>query len=389
MIGKSHFKAALIGAGTAVLLGVAPAGAAEIDDLKAKVEALEKQLATSVSVGGFVKGDFYLDNRNGLGGGFDPTSIGLDGAEGDDGSVGAFAEWSRFRLSTNTPTSYGALNTVIEGHFAGGKDGGLFGLRHAYGELGPVRAGQAWSIISEEDTFADTVDFNGPVGTVWTRKPQLRLSLDLGKGFVGQMAVEKSSGSDELPGFLAALRYRSGWGAVALAGSVERVDDDGQNVSAHAIHIGAHLNVTDATRVMAVLNMTSGLGLIWGGGPGTLVDASGDLKAQDTMGGFAGVSHGWSDSIRSGVYFGWAQTDTANGVTTATAAGSTDDDDVFTPHLRATRTLHANVIWSPVPQADIGLEVMHGWRENNPQVDPADATKGEATRVQIGVKYSF
>ena len=60
MFGRIHLSAALIGAGTAVLLGIAPAGAAEIDDLKAKVEALEKKVgnieATSVSISGYVKG---------------------------------------------------------------------------------------------------------------------------------------------------------------------------------------------------------------------------------------------------------------------------------------------------------------------------------------------
>ena len=58
MIRKSYLKAALLGAGAAVLLGVAPAGADEMDDLKAKVDALEKRHATSVSMIGYVKGDF-------------------------------------------------------------------------------------------------------------------------------------------------------------------------------------------------------------------------------------------------------------------------------------------------------------------------------------------
>ena len=100
------------------------------------------------------------------------------------------------------------------------------------------------------------------------------------------------------------------------------------------------------------------------------VMVGGDLKAQETIGGMAGLSHGWSDSMRSGVYFGWVRNDAPGPV-----AGN-----------KAVQTLHANVIWSPVSQADIGFEVMHGSRET-PR-DPAGA-KGEATRFQIGVKYSF
>ena len=373
MFGRNRLSAALVGVGAAVVLGIAPAGAAEIDDLKAKVEALEKKLSTSVSISGYVKGDFYLDNRNDLGAAFDAPGVRLDGAAGDDendGAVGAHARQSRFRLSTSTDTSYGALRTVVETDFYGASS--VLRLRHAYGVLGPVLAGQAWTLLSEEDTFADTVDFNGPAGTIWSRRPQLRLSLPLGEGFVGQMAVETPYAGNELPAFVAALRYRSGWGAVALAGSVGRIDEGGESEGAHALHIGGHLNVTDATQVVATLSMTSGLGFIWGGGSGTVMVGT-DLKAQETMGGIAGASHGWSDTIRSGVYFGWAQTDRASGVPAADVA--TDNKSV--------RTVHANVIWSPVPGSDIGLEVMHGWREINA------GTKGEATRVQIGVKYGF
>ena len=381
MFGRNRLSAALVGVGAAVVLGIAPAGAAEIDDLKAKVEALEKKLSTSVSISGFVKGDFYLDNRDDLGQSFgNGAGQRLDGAAGDDdddGAVGAHANQSRLRLGTSTDTSYGALNTVIEGHFWGG----TFGLRHAYGQLGPVLAGQAWSIRGDDHTGADTVDFDGPAGVVATRKPQVRLTLPLAEGFTGQMAIEPAIRGNELPTFLAALRYSSGWGAVNLTGAVGRYDDDsGQNVSTHSFHVGAHLNVTDATRVMATLNMTRGDGQIYGAsgaiaGGGNLDDddvlqpiseVSGDLKAYDAIGGFAGVSHGWTDSMRSGVYFGWANNDNPG------------------PKVnKSVRTLHANVIWSPVSQADIGFEVIHGMRETNA------GAEGEATRFQIGVKYGF
>ena len=368
MLGRIHLSAALIGVGTAVLLGIAPAGAAEIDDLKAKVEALEKQLATSVSISGYVKGDFYLDSHNDLGRHFNNgAGIRLDGeaGDGDDGAVGAHAQQSRLRLGTSTDTAYGALNTVVEGDFIGGD----LRLRLAYGELGPVLAGRAWSIRGDDHTYAGTVEFFGPAGVVADRFAQLRLTLPLAEGFTGQMAVEPGiGGSNEVPTFLAALRYSSGWGAVNVTGAVGRYDEDGQNVTTHSFHVGAHLNATDATRVMATLNMTRGDGQIYGSGWGpdaVTTDASGDLQAQDSIGGFAGVSHGWSDSMRSGVYFGWVENDNPDAAN------------------KAVQTLHANVIWSPVSQADIGLEVMHGWRET------PGGVKGEATRVQIGVKYGF
>lgn len=418
MIGKIPFGAALIGAGAALVLGLGPVNAGEIDDLKAEIEALQKRLAkieaaqkeakktavtagetggwklpgsdTSVSISGYVKGDFYLDNRPDSGDTFNAPAIPLDDetASGDeDGNVGLHARQSRLRFDTHTPTDMGALNTRIETDFSGADS--VLRLRQAYGTLGPVLAGQAWSILGDDHTGANTVDFDGPVGVIaTTRKPQLRLTLPMGEGFYGQMAVEPPLAGNELPTFLAAARYSAGWGAVNLTGAAGRNDVEGQNASAHALHVGASFNVADGTQVMATYNMTKGFGeRIWGAGDGTAM-VDGDLKAQTSMGGFAGITQSWSDTISSGIYFGWVENDTADGISALDAAGKN----------KALQTLHANVFWSPVPQASIGFEVMHGWREVNPRAndnDPPDGidrtkkTKGEATRVQLGVQYSF
>ena len=396
MQSRTGYRAALIAIGAALALSAAPAGANEIAELKAQIKALQERLGkieaaqkkaeettvtagetggfkmpgsgTSISISGYVKGDFYIDSDNDLGTTFgNAAGIRLDGEAGDDdddGAFGAHARQSRFRLSSSTDTDHGALNTVIETDFYG--DNNVLRLRQAYGELGPVLAGQAWSIRGDDHTYADTVEFDGPAGVVAARSPQLRLTLPLGEGLYGQMAVEPAISGNEVPTFLAALRYSSGWGAVNVTGAVGRYDDDsGQNVTTHSLHVGAHLNATDATRVMATLNMTRGDAQIYGGDGAVGTDASGDLEAHDSIGGFAGVSHGWSDSMRSGVYYGWAKNDNP-------AAAN-----------ESVQTVHANVIWSPVPQADIGAEIIHGMRET-----PAGA-EGDATRFQIGVKYGF
>ncbi len=149
MFGKIHLKGAMIGAGTAVLLGIAPAGASEIDDLKAEIKALQERLAkieaaqkeagkkaviagdkagswkmpgseTSISISGYVKGDFYVDDRAESSKTFDAPAIPLDGATeagDDDGNVGMHAQQSRLRFDTHTPTEMGALNTRIETDF--------------------------------------------------------------------------------------------------------------------------------------------------------------------------------------------------------------------------------------------------------------------------------
>ena len=417
MLGRIPFRTALIGVSAAVLLGASPADADEIEELKAQIKALQERLAkieaaqkeaekkavtagekggwklpgsdTSVSISGYVKGDFFIDDRPASGDTFNAPAIPLEdekSATDDDGNVGLHARQSRLRFDTHTPTEMGALNTRIETDFYG--DSNVLRLRQAYGSLGPVLAGQAWSILGDDHAAADTVDFDGPVGIIaTTRNPQLRLSFPVGKGFTGQAAVEPAVSGNDLPTFLGALRYSEDWGTVNLTGAAGRADVEGQNVTANALHVGATLNATDATKLMATYNVTNGFsGRIWGGGDGTAMNAAGNLEAQETMGGFAGIAHRWSDTVRTGAYFGWVENDTADGVTALAAAGTN----------KALQTLHLNLMWSPVPQATIGFEVMHGWRETNPRandagdaIDPTKATKAEATRFQLGLQYGF
>ena len=44
-----------------------------------------------------------------------------------------------------------------------------------------VLAGQTWTTLMDENTYADTIDFEGPVGVVATRRPQVRYSQAMGK----------------------------------------------------------------------------------------------------------------------------------------------------------------------------------------------------------------
>ena len=65
---------------------------------------------TSISFSGYVKGDFYLDNRNDRSETFNVAAIGLEDEEDaadDYGAVGMHARQSRIRFDTHTPTGMG------------------------------------------------------------------------------------------------------------------------------------------------------------------------------------------------------------------------------------------------------------------------------------------
>ena len=447
---KGRVGAAIVGLAAALAICAAPAGASEIDDLKKqvqklmkrieqleanekKMDAAQKKLAedsqkalatgdfpgswkmpgtnTSVSFSGYVKFDAIHDFNTDLGDSFEAYGkFPLKGAD-DRPKTSFHARQSRIRFDSLTKTDAGDLKTRIEGDFYY-YDGAPFRLRHAYGSLGPVLAGQTWSIFQDEDTYADTVDFGGPVGIVSSRRSQLRYTWSMGKSLTGQVAIEDpgepkivrfdvsapkvglengepvlkagspervaSPSQDRLPNFLAALRFRPSWGAVNVSGMLGEVrynkDNVEDNLSIYGLHVGGHVKLLDATKLLATSNIGKGglAGYLIGGGPAATLDDEGELTAVDSMGGFFGLTHKWSASVGSGLYYGWVENDYDESA-----------KKMFAGDHAELRTLHANFWWSPAPKLRVGLELIKGWRETN------DDQEGEATRAQLGIQYSF
>jgi len=196
-----RFASVFVGFVMALALFAAPAAGGEIDDLKAQIKALMERLEalearekkmkadmmaaqeaaqkkavatgdfpgswkmpgtnTSVSFSGYVKLDAIHDIDQDLGDSFfiydwggGGSAIALDGGTSEP-KTSLHARQTRLRFDSLTPTGAGQLKTRIETDFYGG--GNALRMRHAYASLGPVLAGQTWSTIMDENTYADTV----------------------------------------------------------------------------------------------------------------------------------------------------------------------------------------------------------------------------------------
>lgn len=431
----NRFGLALLGCVTALALFVAPAAGGEIDDLKAQIKALMKRLEalearekkmkadmmavqeaaqkkavatgdfpgswkmpgtnTSVSFSGYVKLDAIYDTDQDLGDAFaiydwggGASGILLDGDDSGQRKFSMHARQTRLRFDSLTPTKIGGLKTRIETDFYGG--GNALRLRHAYATLGGVLAGQTWTTLMDENTYADTIDFEGPVGVVATRRPQIRYSQAMGKNLTMQVALEdpdaptilSSSGTassqERLPNLTAALRLKTSWGAVNVSGLLGQVlyekDAMEESLAISALHVGANVGLGKSTRLWGTFNVGQG-GLdksMLGASAAAILGANGELEALDSMGGFVGLTHNWSASVSSGFYYGWVENDFE------------DSDKALYPALsKSLQSIHANVWWSPAPKTRVGVEYMHGWRETN------GGEEGDAARLQVGLVYSF
>jgi hypothetical protein len=96
---------------------------------------------------------------------------------GRDGVFFSGVRQSRFGVKGYLPTSLGEIKTIFEYELFGvGVDTGqtTFRLRHAWGELGQVGAGQTWSVFMDPDVFPNSLEYWGPNGMVFFRNVQLR-----------------------------------------------------------------------------------------------------------------------------------------------------------------------------------------------------------------------
>ena len=108
------------------------------------------------------------------------------------------ARESRLNFTTSTPTQYGPLTTFIEGDFygAGGSklstNGVALRLRHAMATLGPWMVGQYWSNSADLAQGPDVFDFGGPVGLAGlNRVPQIRYTYALNPKTNLSMSIEQ------------------------------------------------------------------------------------------------------------------------------------------------------------------------------------------------------
>jgi DcaP outer membrane protein len=122
------------------------------------------------------------------------------------GQYGVGGNWfnsvrqSRLGVKTNTETRWGQLKTIFEFELFGtGVDAGqtTFRLRHAFGELGQVGAGQTWSTFMDPDVFPNSVEYWGPPGMVFYRNVQLRWTPWRSGDSNFMVAIERPGGSGD------------------------------------------------------------------------------------------------------------------------------------------------------------------------------------------------
>jgi DcaP outer membrane protein len=366
---------------------------------------------TRFSYGGFVKLDAMVTDTDGgeipdgsVGRMFYvPSAIPVGGAgEGQDTDMGA--QFSRFWFAADTELDSGdKLKGYLEFDlFGGGSINGnevatnTYGVSvrqayvtWAYANGAQWLAGQAWSNFQDVAALPDAVDFIGPTeGSIFVRQAQLRytkgawsFSIENPETTVTPyrgIGARVSSDDNLMPDITARWQKKGDWGHVSVAGMVRQFTyenpasgiDDSSIGGAVSVSGKFNLGKHDDIRYMASYGRGIGRYLGLGVASDTVLDARGNLEPIDGYGAFAAWRHAFSPKLRTNLFYSMAHYDNDPALTGWTAT-------------ERVQSLHANLIYSPLPRLDIGAELIWGRRslEND--------AEGDLRRLHTHVKYSF
>ena len=340
----------------------------------------------SLQVDGYVKFDFIHDDGLVLSGTrmFPDT---ISGAGNGDRSTSFSAEQSRVALFAQAPSPRGRISGFVEADFFGAGRGAR--LRHAYGRIGALLAGQTWSSLMDPYALPQSVALTAPSGSIFKRQVQIRWTQKLGESSRATFALEEPDNDfSVLPGgrrlqrwpdFIATVRHqKKGAGHVQLGGVLRRLErEDAAGRRDEATGWGLNLS----SRLATVEKNSFVIGGTYGEGIGSYitgfatspvaaaVSSSGNLEALAAFGGYLGYQHWWATEFKSNFSLGYAEVDNL-----ANASGNA---------AKSTETAGVNLIWTPRPGFGMGLEYLFGSRENE------NGAEGELKRLQFAIQFGF
>jgi hypothetical protein len=299
---------------------------------------------------------------------------------------------SRLNFDLHEATDVGVLRAFIEGDFA--EDNDTFRLRHAFGQWDRVLAGKTWSAFVDTDASPEEVDFEGLNGRVNVRQAQVRIMPRYGMNYQFQFSMEdpnpqiqNGQGVTRVPDFVASARFqphaRLHMKISALARQIRGQQDPefGGGVDksyAWGLSLSGRFNTPMFdTRDSLLFQLNGGTGIgryvndlsSIGNFDGIFDPRSGDLELFDVLAGYVSWQHWWRGNLRSNFTVGLVDVDNPGFV----------EDDAY----QRTKRVSSNLLWTPTPRINIGLEYLWGVRENE------NGDDGDATQIQASAQYNF
>lgn len=363
-----------------------------------KAAEAEQEHKHSYAFGGYIKTDFiYSDFGNGSydGAGRDwyiPGTVQVGDGDGES-YLDFHAKESRINFKTNHVLDNGAkLGAFLEMDFqlSPGGDERISNswnprMRHAFLTYNNWLVGQTWMTFFNVAALPENLDFVGPAeSTVFGRQPMIRYTNGGWQFAVEnpETTIQRNDGGpreaddNKVPDIVGRYNMSGDWGGLTVAGIWRelRYDHNGQSdkTDGYGISVSGKINVFGGDDFRFMATAGKGLGRYVGINmtPGAVMDDDGNLHAIKTQGIFGSYRHLWNDKWRSNLTYGYQNIDNNVDLT---------GDSV----TKNASSWHVNLIYSPQPKLDFGLEFLYADREIESGAD------GDLKRLQFSAKYAF
>jgi hypothetical protein len=344
--------------------------------------------------------DMTSDNKNaGNQNRFVPAVFPLKGAA-DYGGGEQFhvnANGTQLRLDVRAPEMAGDFRFYYQNDFFGsGSDTGdmKYRIQHLYGQFYGFKAGFTYSVWEDPDAWPDTVDYEGPNGVIFARRPVAQYTVAWNDNWNTTFGVEKpdifvdvnsgpSAGGSTItrtPDFGLNTRFeKKEFGHVqasALLRDLGAKDAAGETHHAFGwgVNLGAGLDLSPCDSVQLLGVYGHGVGGL-GNDSGffnsdAAFDSDGHFKALPYWSATAGYTHKWNDQLRSTITYGYVHLDNASGQAPT--------------FYHITHYASGNIVWQLRKRLSVGLEGLYGFKKVRDGED-----SGDHWRVQLGMVYSL
>jgi hypothetical protein len=377
---------------------------ARVNEMLAEHHAAEEAKAKkhSFKLGGYVKADVMYSKYDG-----GPVASGNAGRDfyipgtvpvGDNGE-GYFdmhVKESRVNLKTEHNLDNGAkMTTFVEMDFllSGHGDERVSNsyaprLRHAFFTYNKWLFGQTWMTFFNVGALPENLDFVGPAeSTIFGRQPMIRYTNG-----PWQFAVENPettitpyegggrivADDNKVPDIVGRYNLNRDWGNFTVAAIYRQLryevgsSDIKDSTSSYGISLSGKFKIGERDDFRWMASSGKGLGRYIGlnTANAAVLDGDGNLDTIDSTGIFGSYRHFWSETWRSNLTLGYLWV----------------DNDVEKTGDKVTKdagSVHVNLIYSPQPKLDFGIEFMYANREVESGVD------GNLKRVQFSAKYAY
>ena len=376
----------------------------KVTELMAQHHAKEEKKASkhTFKFGGYVKADLIYSDFGG--GSVSGSSAGRDfylpstvpvGATGES-YLDLHAKESRINFKSTHDLDNGAkMTTFLEMDFllSGQGDERVSNsfaprLRHAFFTYNKWLFGQTWMTFFNVGALPENLDFIGPAeSTIFGRQTMIRYSNG-----PWQFAIENPettitpyggggrivTDDNLVPELVGRFNLNRDWGNFTVAAILRELSyenaaagiDDSE--TGYGISLSGKLKIGERDDFRWMASTGSGLGRYIGlnTANAAVLDGDGNLHAIDSTGIFGSYRHFWNQKWRSNLTLGYL---TVNNDVELTGTGVTSE----------AKSMHLNLIYSPQPKMDFGIEFLYADRAEESGVD------GDLTRVQFSAKYAY